>query len=159
MDSPPVTLRAATRADLDAVNAVVEAAVLAWNLPERVKRLSLPVYRYDAADFEALHLLAAVAPSGDVLGVAAWEPIESPVADGGPGVLLHGLYVDPQWQGRGIGSRLLGAVLEAARDLGATGVLVRAQREAEGFFRRHGFFVLDADESHPRRWWRPTQAA
>jgi hypothetical protein len=35
----------ATSAYLDALNAVIEAAVMTRNLPKRVKRLSLPSYR------------------------------------------------------------------------------------------------------------------
>jgi hypothetical protein len=47
-------LRRASANDLDAVNRVIETAVMGWVLPERVKRLSLPGYRYAAHDLENL---------------------------------------------------------------------------------------------------------
>ncbi|GAB6039601.1 hypothetical protein [Endothiovibrio diazotrophicus] len=37
-----VNLHRAGPADLEAINRVVEGAVMSWQLPERVKRLSLP---------------------------------------------------------------------------------------------------------------------
>ena len=44
---------------LDAINRVIESAVLGWNLAERVKRLVLPSYRYTPLDVQ--HLSFAVA--------------------------------------------------------------------------------------------------
>lgn len=152
MDAGHLTLRAATEADLDGINAVVTAAVLSWHLPERVKRLSLPVYRYGTADLNALQVAVAETAAGEIVGVAAWEPLDS---TGGPAdVLLHGLYVAPRRHGAGIGTRLLEAVLEAVRAAGGRGVMVRAQREAEGFFAARGFQLWAPGDDAPRRWWR-----
>jgi len=152
MASGELTLRPATAADLEALNAVVERAVLSWGLPERVKRLSLPVYRYQHADLSAYQILVAETAFGEIVGVAAWEalvPLDAP-----PAVLLHGLYVDPGRHRGGVGTRLLEAVLDAARAAGQEGVLVRAQRDAEGFFAARGFQPVSDSEAPPRRWWR-----
>ncbi len=159
MNTPDIQLRPATPADLPAINQVIEAAVMTWDLPERVKRLSLPSYRYDAIDLRHLILLVAESPTAGIIGVAAWEGAAA--KDCPPGrtaLLLHGLYVDPAAQGQGVGSRLLTAAEGAARRARVDGLLVKAQADATGFFARHGMVALPADEpsnQYGRRYWKP----
>ena len=152
-----VTLRPATPADLDAVNAVIERAVMTWNLPERVKRLTLPSYRYQPHDLDHLHMLLAEDGGYGVIGVAAWEPAAARnLPAGKTGLLLHGLYVDPDRQRAGAGSRLLDAALAAAREQGFDGLLVKARPEAEGFFPAQGLQRIesvDPARDYPHRYW------
>ena len=152
------TIRGATAADLDAVNAVIEAAIRTWRLPERVKRLALPVYRYNHADLGHLNLRVVERPEG-IAGVAAWEPASPRDLPGpGAGMLLHGLYVDPGQHRRGIATRLLDDGVTAARREGRDGILVRAQADAEAFFTRLGFTrlpVRDEARDYAARLWRP----
>ena len=142
--------------DLEAINTVIEAAVMGWSLPERVKRLSLPSYRYDVIDLD--HLDLAVAQVGErIVGVAAWEPAEQGEVPGQDAVvLLHGLYVHPDWQARGIGRALLGSAREAAVAQGAVGLLVKAQSEATSFFAAAGLEPLpvrDGERDYAHRYW------
>lgn len=159
MNVPSVTVRPARRSELDALNAVIERAVLTWDLPERVKRLSVPLYRYSAFDLEALDVVVADLTGAGVVGVAAWE--QAAVKDAPPGqraLLLHGIYVDPAWHRQGIGSRLFAAAEEAARSGGFTGVLVKAQAGAEGFFSARGLrrlAVENAERDYAHRYWKP----
>ncbi|MGA7802353.1 MAG: GNAT family N-acetyltransferase [Gammaproteobacteria bacterium] len=150
-------VRPATVADLQPINGVIERAVMSWELAERVKRLSLPVYRYTESDLD--HLELVVAQAGDTtIGVAAWEPAPSgDVPDPRGGLALHGLYVDPQHHGQHVGTRLLQAAEAAARTRGLAGVLVKAQREAAGFFRKRGYGavpVTDAGKDYAHRFWK-----
>jgi len=151
-------IRDATRADLDAVNAVVAAAIHTWKLPERVRRLALPVYRYTPEDLAHLQL-RVLEQASDVVAVAAWEPADPRDLPGaGSGMLLHGLYVDPVRHGQGLGARLLDDAAGAARDRGHEGILVRAQADAEGFFARRGFRrvpVRDEARDYAARLWLP----
>jgi len=153
-------LRQAHADDLPAINGVVERAIAAWQLPERVKRLSLPSYRYHVHDFVHLHLMVAEDAGHALVGVAAWElanPRDLPA--GQRGLLLHGLYVDPAHQHRGAGSQLLDAVATAARAQSLDGVLVKAQAEAIGFFEACGLQRLpveDAARHYPHRFWLAT---
>lgn len=52
---------------------------------------------------------------------------------------LHMGRVLTRQRGRGLGRRLLDASFEAARLLGATQIVIDAQRHAEGFYRKCGF--------------------
>ncbi|MEJ5209983.1 MAG: GNAT family N-acetyltransferase [Burkholderiales bacterium] len=155
--APPMALVAVTEPELAAVNALIERAIAGWRLPERVRRLMLPSYCYRAADLTCLDLVAARV-HGAIVGVAAWEdapPGEPPA--GARGLLLHGLYVDPPWQGRGLGRTLFEAACEAARRKGFEGVLVRARPEAAGFFAAMGgqaLPVVDPARDYPHRFWK-----
>lgn len=143
--------------DLDAVNRIVEAAIMTWKLPERVKRLSLPSYRYHADDLNHLDIRLALAASGDLLGIAAWESAEPRDApDGHRALLLHGIYVDPAMHGSGIGSLLLEDGLDKARTESYRGILVKANRDARGFFTAKGLRPLavdDPERDYPYRYW------
>ena len=149
-------IRDATSGDLDAVNAVVAAAIQTWRLPDRVKRLALPVYRYTPEDLAHLQLRVLEQPAG-IIAVAAWEPADPRDLPGaGSGMLLHGLYVDPARHRQGCGARLLDDAAGMARDRGHEGILVRAQVDAEGFFARHGFRrlpVRDEARDYAARLW------
>lgn len=130
---------------------------MGWNLPERVKRLSLASYRYQEHDLEHLKLVLAESPAGEVAGVAAWEPAEpGDCPQGKTALLLHGLYVAPDSQGRGIGALLIREALAAAKAAELDGLLVKAQADAAGYFRSRGFVslpVIDPNRDYPHRYW------
>lgn len=149
-------LRPAGSTDLPALNAVIEAAVMGWHLPERVKRLALPSYRYTEHDLDHLELWVAQAPRG-IVGVIALEPAdERELPDGKHGLLLHGLYVHPDHQHQGIGTRLLQFAEQQVRKRKLDGLLVRAQSAAGDFFSRHAMRLLPADDArdYQNRYWK-----
>jgi N-acetylglutamate synthase-like GNAT family acetyltransferase len=152
-----INLRQATNADMDAINKVIERAVQTWRLPERVKRLAMSSYLYNEHDLRHLHIVLAEDSTAGVIGVAAWETAaERDCPKGRRGLLLHGLYVDPDRRHRGTGTRLLSAAAEAAREQDYDGLLVKAQADAEGFFRSQGLQQLaveDAERDYPHRFW------
>jgi len=146
-----------TPQDLPAINAVIEAAVMGWQLPERVKRLSLPSYRYDAADLQHLQMQVLRDDASCIVAVAAWEaadPRDTPAQQAG--LLLHGLYVRPDFQRQGLGKKLLQAAQQAALAGGYAGLLVKAQADAENFFAACGLVKLpveDAARDYAHRYW------
>lgn len=158
MSTTEITIRAANKDDLPALNRVIEAAVMTWDLPERVKRLSLPSYRYDELDLDHHSTVVAETEGNTVVGVAAWEAATArDCPPGKSGLLLHGLYVEPSCKGRGIGSALLQQALDAATQAGVDGLLVKAQADALGFFERQGMGLLPAEDEerqYANRLWR-----
>lgn len=162
MSAPRAGLRRAGAVDLDAVNAVIERAVTVWRLPERVKRLALPSYLYRADDLNHLQLSVAEDHTHAIRGVAAWEPADPrDLPAGARALLLHGLYVDPAHQRRGLGRRLLAAALACARQQGYAGLLVKAQADASGFFSSCGMTalpVVDPERDYPHRYWQAVPA-
>jgi predicted N-acetyltransferase YhbS len=153
-----VTLRAATPADLDAINTVIERAVQTWELPQRVKRLALVSYRYNTFDLEMLHIVVAQDSKNRIIGVATWEAADAREAPPGcNALLLHGIYVDPDSHRQGIGCRLLNAAELAAREQGFDGLLVKAQSGATGFFTSRGMqplAVADSQRDYENRYWK-----
>ena len=159
MQTERFSIRPAHSADLEAINAVIEACVMGWNLPPRVKRLALGSYLYSPPDLGFMELLLAVSPGGEIAGIAALEPADAgELPEDRNGLLLHGLYVRPELQGHGIGTLLVVQALDKVRIQGLRGLLVKAQNDATGFFHACGFQRLPASDSpadYANRWWKP----
>lgn len=153
---PRITVREAACDDLTAVNEIIKTAIMSWEMPERVKRLSLPIYRYTLQDLQHLSMFVAEDDTG-IIGVAACEQAhfsEIPVRK--RGVLLHGIYVQSGRHRQGVGTQLLCAAYYRARRIGADGLLVKAHSEARGFFSTQGLRmlpVIDPGRDYPYRFW------
>ena len=160
MENQDIIIRTAVKQDLSAINRIIESAVMRWQLPERVKRLALPSYRYDEIDLQHYEFLIAE-QQGHIIGVAAWDSELHKGPGDCAGVLLHGIYVDPEQQRRGIGKQLLKAVEESIKHSShkprAQGLLVKAQKDAEDFFRAQGLQRLAVDDpvrDYENRYWK-----
>ena len=158
---PPagIGIRPAGKADLDAINRVIKAAVMSWRLPERVRRLALPAYRYSDFDLECLEAVVATDMRGQIIGVATWEETTgADVPAGSVALQLHGIHVHPACHGRGIGRRLFRTAETAVHRQHCAGLLVRAQRDACGFFVALGMQRLVVERpgrDYAHRFWKP----
>ncbi|APZ41759.1 GNAT family N-acetyltransferase [Acidihalobacter ferrooxydans] len=154
----PVTLRPASARDLAAINAIVESCVMGWKLPNRVKRLALSSYLYRPHDFDYMDILVALTAQDAIIGVAALEPVDpNELPPTRTALLLQGLYIDPDHQRQGVGKHLVDAARATARANKLDGLLVKAQNDASGFFRRCGFTPLAVNSpeiDYANRWWR-----
>jgi len=65
---------------------------------------------------------------------------------------LHSLFVDPDWQGKGVGRLLLQAV---QNDFTSTGALkcMKANTLAVAFYQHHGWEVVSDGESEHGEYW------
>ena len=128
-----------------------------WKLPERVKRLALSSYLYRPHDLAHLELyVAEMREPLAIVGVAALEPAAAELPVSAAGMLLHGIYIDPARQRSGLGRSLVrhAMTLVAARSL--SGLLVKAQPDAVGFFAKLGMKKLpvkDTSRDYPYRFW------
>jgi predicted N-acetyltransferase YhbS len=149
-------VREAKPEDLSSINQVISSAIMSWSIPDRVKRLSLPIYSYSPQDLQHLFVIVAEDRTG-VIGTAACEPVnrsETPLRK--RGMLLHGIYVRSDRHRQGIGSQLLCEARRQARRRGADGLLVKAHSEACGFFSAKGLRMLpvnDPTRDYPYRFW------
>ena len=153
-----ITLRRAGLHDLEALNAVITAAIMTWDIPARVKRLAIPSYHYQPLDLQHMVIWVAENARGEMIGVAAWEdapPREVPA--GQRGLLLHGIFVHPEQQHQGIGRRLFAQAEAAARQSHLHGLLVKAQSDATGFFLAQGMEKIpaaDQQRDFENRFWK-----
>ena len=147
-------IRSATVSDLEKINLVIESAVMNWPLPNRVKRLAVPVLKYSATDLDFFETLVATYKE-EVIGVAAWDAAPAQSLPNGQGGLFHGLYVLPVIQGQGVGEALMEAVFSDARTLNTRGLLIKAQRVSRNFFEHHHIQPLAAhDSEYPWQYWK-----
>jgi ribosomal protein S18 acetylase RimI-like enzyme len=110
---------------------------------------------YEEADWrqhiEGAWLVQACDAQG-VLGSAGlgshWEPERATTAT------LFALYVSPRARGRGVGEALVGAVLDEARRLGKSEVVLEVTNtntSAQALYARCGFAPTGAVHEHPRQ--------
>jgi predicted N-acetyltransferase YhbS len=153
-----ITLREAGTADLVAVNRLIDAAIMTWDLPERVKRLSRPSYHYKPHDLKTIEVVVAENTEHHIVGVAAWEPVDPMDAlEGYSALLLHGIYVKPDHHHQGIGTKLMRAAEQAAIGKDYSGLLVKAHAGAVGFFKAQGMQLLEVQDSrrhYAHRYWK-----
>lgn len=130
---------------------------MTWDLSDRVKRLTIPTYKYDTMDLQHLEIVVAE-QEHSIVGVAAWEqanPVDAPKDK--TALLLHGIYVDPQHQRRGIGSLLFKAAEKAASELQLGGLVVKAQKGSEHFYMAQDMSKLtveDEKREFENRYWK-----
>ena len=105
MQATDIDICPAGQADLEAINRVIESAVMTWHLPDRVKRLSLPCCRYDSVDLDHFDIVLAKNGGKNIIGIAAREQADAKESPAGSRALsLHGIYAPPSHHQQGIGS-------------------------------------------------------
>ena len=85
--------------------------------------------------------LAAVDDDAGVVAVATWTPSPTDHRPGARAWRLRGMAVHPDAQGGGVGSALLAAGVQRARDRGAEVLWADGRDSALPFYERHGWSV------------------
>jgi len=114
-----------------------------WDLPDRVKRLSLSSFHYDALDLQHMDIHVATDDEQIIVGVVACEMTDSPDA-----MLLHGIFVRPNEQHQGVGTLLLKTLEQSLSSSRVKTLLVKPQKEAMSFFQGLGFEREKTNHSH-----------
>lgn len=155
MTQSHISLRPAVPEDLSSINAIIARAIESWALPERVKRLTLPSLQYNQTDLDFQDLWVAELEK-TIVGMSTWEEAgRSDCLDNSPTLLLHGIYVDPEAQGQGVGKTLFRQAEAASQAMAMAGIIVKAQKGSEGFYRAMGMSplpVTDASRHFERRF-------
>lgn len=142
--------------DLPEINQVIGRAISAWTVSDRVKRLALPLYHYNLSDLEDLHIVKVTGRDGAILGVVAWAPAGPEDTLGKESeALLHGIYINPAHQGLGIGKGLFEHTRQLAEKCGYRGFIVKASKDAAGFFEHLGLERVECDSTrYPYLFWK-----
>ncbi len=106
-----------------------------------LRRLLRVCHLTEAGVAEQLHHVRVVRHEGQPIGMAMLERY----AEGG---LLRSVAVDPAWQGQGIGTLLVTALIEEARKEGIPQVFLLTETAA-GFFARLGFEPITRETVPP----------
>ena len=125
MNDAPITIRRAVVADVPGIATLINA------FAERGKML----FRSHAELYETVRDFVVAENGAQVVGVCALEVIWSDLAE------VRSLAVDPAWQGKRIGGRLVEAVIGEAQALGVQRVFALTYEQR--FFERLGFAVVD----------------
>ena len=102
-----------------------------------------------------LEEICATAEGASLVAVAGDEVVGQARLDVAPyRVAGLGMMVDARWRGRGVGSALVGAVVDAARQLGVHKIALQVwphNHAARRLYRRHGFVEEGLVRRHYRR--------
>ena len=129
--------------DLDHINDIIKAAIDTWQLSERVKRMSLPLYYYQQDDLIHMQFLIAEIADVGIVGLATLEETDTvELANAQRTMLLHGLYVAPYYHRQGIATQLVESAELCACKHNLSGLLVKAQADSAPFFNKKGFNKL-----------------
>ncbi|HET9385866.1 MAG TPA: N-acetyltransferase [Gemmatimonadales bacterium] len=129
-------LRPATLADVAAMETLMAPFVATGDL--------LPRSNYDLCRHIKEYVLAE-APDGSIVGCASLKVYSTELAE------IAGLAVRDDQQGRGVGKRLVEALLLDARALGLNEVFGLTRKPL--FFLRLGFQVVEKEERFPLKVW------
>ena len=150
-------MRSAGSPDLAVINNVVNHAIETWNLPERVRRLAKPSLTYTESDLDFMLAALGENEEGNAIAAALWEPEEGRLSRHSS-ILLHGLYVMPEYQRNGVGACMVEHVSKIARKAGFHGMTVKSWRDSEDFFLKLGFSdsaISGQERLYPRQLWKP----
>jgi N-acetylglutamate synthase-like GNAT family acetyltransferase len=129
-------LRPARLADVAAMEQLMEPFVATGDL--------LPRSNYDLCRHIKEYVIAE-APDGSIVGCASLKVYSTELAE------IAGLAVRDDQQGRGVGKRLVEALLLDARALGLNEVFGLTRKPL--FFLRLGFQVVEKEERFPLKVW------
>ncbi|ABR85789.1 TPA: N-acetyltransferase [Pseudomonas aeruginosa] len=126
-----ISIRAETAADIDAIARLTEAAFRRATHASHTEQFIVAALRRAGS----LTLSLVAEGNGQLFGHVAASPV---TIDGAPGGWygLAPVSVEPEWQGRGIGSRLIRQLLAELRSLGAEGCVVLGE---PAYYSRFGF--------------------
>ena len=97
---------------------------------------------------ESKELTVAVSAQGDIVGFG--HLVLGSKTDHRDTCEVKGLFVSPQWTGKGIGRALVQNLEEQARVKGYTNMCLKSSLNAEGFYERMGYSVVDPTCKHVR---------
>lgn len=141
MEPPDITVRPATEADLEAINAIhnpeIEHGIATWD----TAAWSIEERRAWFAEHDELTPVLVAEHAGQVVGFAYVTFVSK--KHGWRFTREDTIYIAPEFQGLRIGERLLGALLERLREIGVRLVIASITSSNEASIRLHAKFGFE----------------
>jgi len=132
-----MNVRNATNADRDAVRKLVFSVLAEYGLKNDPTGTDLDMDDIQASYFDRGGVFEVVeADDGRIVGTVALYPLSKGVCE------LRKMYLSPEARGKGLGKQLMERMLDRARSLGFTRMVLETAAplvEAIGLYKRYGF--------------------
>jgi GNAT superfamily N-acetyltransferase len=139
---------------LDAINQVLASSITAWQLSDRLYRLSVNAYRYRHSDWIDHQFYGLRNENNTLVAILVVNEDSSDLPDDHQCLQIQGLFIAKDHQKRRLGSRLIHEAVQVALDQDLELLLVKAHESAVSFFEHLGFHripVTDEVRDYPYR--------
>ena len=139
---------------LEAINQVLASSITAWQLSDRLYRLSVNAYRYRHSDWIDHHFYGLRDENNTLVAILVVNEDGSDLPYDHRCLQIQGLFIRSEDQRRQLGSRLIHETVQVALNQSLEIVLVKAHESAVSFFEHHGFHripITDEVRDYPYR--------
>jgi len=139
---------------LEAINQVLASSITAWQLSDRLYRLSVNAYRYHHSDWIDHQSYGLRNENNTLVAILVVNEDNSDLPDDHLCLQIQGLFIGKHNQKRRLGSRLTHEAAQVALDQSLELLLVKAHESAVSFFEHHRFHripVTDEVRDYPYR--------
>ncbi|NCW09436.1 MAG: GNAT family N-acetyltransferase [Gammaproteobacteria bacterium] len=139
---------------LPAINAVLESSITAWNLSDRLYRLSVNAYRYSESDWIDHQFYGLRDQNNTLLAILVLNDDASELPGDQSCLQIHGLYVHSDSRHQGLGQHLVDHAITLATTRQLNALFVKAHESAVPFFTKLQFQhipVVDEIRDYPYR--------
>ncbi|MCH1448995.1 MAG: GNAT family N-acetyltransferase [Litoricolaceae bacterium] len=139
---------------LEAINQVLASSITAWQLSDRLYRLSVNAYRYRHSDWIDHQFYGLRDENNTLVAILVVNEDGSDLPDDHRCLQIQGLFIRSEDQRRQLGSRLIHEAVQVALKQSLEIVLVKAHESAVSFFEHHGFHripITDEVRDYPYR--------
>ena len=139
---------------LEAINQVLASSITAWQLSDRLYRLSVNAYRYRHSDWIDHQFYGLRDENNTLVTILVVNEDGSDLPDDHRCLQIQGLFIRSEDQRRQLGSRLIHEAVQVALKQSLEIVLVKAHESAVSFFEHHGFHripITDEVRDYPYR--------
>ena len=143
-----------TQDALEAINQVLASSITAWQLSDRLYRLSVNAYRYRHSDWIDHQFYGLRDENNTLVAILVVNEDGSDLPDDHRCLQIQGLFIRSEDQRRQLGSRLIHETVQVALNQSLEIVLVKAHESAVSFFEHHGFHripITDEVRDYPYR--------
>ena len=139
---------------LEAINQLLASSITAWQLSDRLYRLSINAYRYRHSDWIDHQFYGLRNENNTLVAILVVNEDSSDRPDDHRCRQIQGLFIGKHNQKRRLGSRLTHEAAQVALDQSLELLLVKAHESAVSFFEHHRFHripVTDEVRDYPYR--------